>query len=242
MPLDPVASINHPVRGNQPGCSYLCLSHTHSPFHLWVSLSKPCVSGWTWKLGHPSLSPAPVSPQLSCNKPWYADLMATTVTICEAPTRSQSQRCCSRAERPRLQFGTQPGLLENIAENIQYLHCAKLMTNTLRIFLLPICYCLFLAGKTGSRNIPSAENLRREMLICWQGSHTRQAEGFWHMVHIWGQIASNVLMVQRRGKASASCVRRETDKSHTSRSACWWTGWFEWCWAQLTSGEAGARG
>lgn len=28
--------------------------------------------------------------------------------------------------------------LKNVVENIQYLHCAKLMTNTLRIFLRPI--------------------------------------------------------------------------------------------------------
>lgn len=132
-------------------------------------------------------------------------------------------------------------LLKNIVEDIQYLHCAKLMTNTLRIFLLPIWCCLFLAGRTGSSNIPSAENLKKKMLICWQGCHTRQAEDFRHMVHISGQIASDVMTVQRRGKASPSCVRCETHTSHTSHSPCRWTGWFERCPAQRNSGDAGAR-
>lgn len=124
-------------------------------------------------------------------------------------------------------------LLKNIVEDIQYLHCAKLMTNTLRIFLLPIWCCLFLAGRTGSSNIPSAETLRKKMLICWQGCHTRQAEDFRHMVHISGQITSDVMTVQRREKASPSCVRCETHTSHTSRSPCRWTGWFERCPATL---------
>lgn len=110
--------------------SLACASHTHSLVHLWVFLSKPCITGWTWKLGNPSLTPEQVCPQVSCNKPWYVELMVTTATIFEAPTQSQPQWSCSRTEGPRLPSGTQLGLLNNIVENIQYLHCAKLMTNT----------------------------------------------------------------------------------------------------------------
>lgn len=45
------------------------------------------------------------------------------------------------------------------------------MTHTLRICLLVIWYCLFFgACKTGSSKIPSAENIRKKIHICWQVS------------------------------------------------------------------------
>lgn len=62
------------------------------------------------------------------------------------------------------------------------------MTNNLRIFLFPICYCLLFSMQKSSSTIPSAQNIRRKMLISHVGKwwHVRQPKDFWHMVHIWG--------------------------------------------------------
>lgn len=64
-----------------------------------------------------------------------------------------------------------------------YLYCANLMTNNLRNFLFPIYYCL-----PSSSRIPIAQDTAGKMLISHVGEwwHVKQAEDFWHMVHIWG--------------------------------------------------------
>lgn len=56
------------------------------------------------------------------------------------------------------------------------------------IFCSPFTIVCFLACKTSSSRIPIAQDTAGKMLISHVGEwwHVKQAEDFWHMVHIWG--------------------------------------------------------
>lgn len=56
------------------------------------------------------------------------------------------------------------------------------------IFCSPFSIVCFFACKTSSSRIPCTRDTKGKMLISHVGEwwHVRQAEDFWHMVHIWG--------------------------------------------------------